>query len=260
MNAVMSTPETSQIDPAMLELFQAEMDTHIPVLDQGLLALEKNQAGAREIEAMMRAAHSIKGAARIVGIEPAVRVSHVMEDCFTAAKEARIALNSDAVDVLLQGVDALQRICSPAGGATIREASLAELLARLTSLKNGEPAAPAAATEPTPAAVWGSAQLVAATVHRDEPGITLPAVFDDASIASLRREMLDTLALGPRRIHFDFMQVDQLSAGGLAILASFAREAARAQPTPKIEAHGTLPAVQSVLRVAGLDGILGMER
>jgi len=70
----MATFDLSQLDPAMLELFQAEMDTHIPVLDQGLLALEKGQAGDREIEAMMRAAHSIKGAARIVGIEPAVRV------------------------------------------------------------------------------------------------------------------------------------------------------------------------------------------
>src|SRR5262249_59181440 len=97
----MSASESPQIDPAMLELFQAEMDTHIPVLNEGLLALEKGQAGAKEIEAMMRAAHSIKGAARIVGIEPAVRVSHVMEDCFTAAKESRITLTSDNREGLL---------------------------------------------------------------------------------------------------------------------------------------------------------------
>src|SRR5689334_16464186 len=200
----MSTPETSRIDPAMLELFQAEMDTHIPVLDQGLLALEKNQAGAREIEAMMRAAHSIKGAARIVGIEQAVRVSHVMEDCFTGAKEGRIALSSEAVDVLLQGVDILQRICASAGGSTITETSLAELLAQLTSLKNGEPPAPRTGTEPAATTSSGSAQLVAATVRRDEPGITLPAVFDDASVMSIRREMLDTLALRPGRIYLDF--------------------------------------------------------
>jgi two-component system sensor histidine kinase and response regulator WspE len=98
----MGTFEAFQIDPAMLELFQAEMDAHIPALNQGLLALEKSEAGARELEAMMRAAHSIKGAARIVGIEPAVRIAHVMEDCFTAAKDKRIELCSDSMDVLLQ--------------------------------------------------------------------------------------------------------------------------------------------------------------
>src|SRR5207344_1288905 len=115
----MSASGSFQIDPAMLELFQAEMDTHIPVLNEGLIALEKGQAGPREIEAMMRAAHSIKGAARIVGIEPAVRVSHVMEDCFTAAKNNSIVLSSDAVDVLLQGVDVLQRICSPQESSSV---------------------------------------------------------------------------------------------------------------------------------------------
>src|SRR4051794_38611266 len=159
----MSSSGSFQIDPAMLELFQAEMDTHIPVLNQGLLALEKGQAGARENEAMMRAAHSIKGAARIVGIEPAVRGSHVMEDCFTAAKEKRIALSSDAVDVLLQGVDALQRICSPQSGSAITEAFLQELLARLTSLKNGEPAATLSAAIPATGTTHASTSLVAAT-------------------------------------------------------------------------------------------------
>src|SRR4029079_15914567 len=138
--AVMGTFEAFQIDPAMLELFQAEMDANIPALNQGLLALEKSEAGARELEAMMRAAHSIKGAARIVGVEPAVRVAHVMEDCFTAAKDKRIALSSDSVDVLLQGVDALQRICSPQDGSTLADSALQELLNRIDLVKDGKSA------------------------------------------------------------------------------------------------------------------------
>src|SRR4051812_42370117 len=99
-------------DPVMLELFGAEVDMHLPILSEGLLAMEKGRAEKKEMESMMRAAHSIKGAARIVGNERAVRVAHVMEDCFTSAREDRISLSSEAVDVLLQGVDALQRICS----------------------------------------------------------------------------------------------------------------------------------------------------
>jgi anti-anti-sigma regulatory factor len=102
--------------------------------------------------------------------------------------------------------------------------------------------------------------LVAAAVRRDEPGITLPAIFDDASSSLIRREILDTLALRPGHIHLDFAQVDELSAGGLAILASFVREACRAQPPAKMEAHGVRPAVQSVLRVAGLDTIVVVDR
>ena len=58
----------------------------------------------------MRAAHSIKGAARIVGLDGVVELAHVMEDCFVAAQGKTITLTGDDVDVLLQGVDLLQNI------------------------------------------------------------------------------------------------------------------------------------------------------
>jgi two-component system sensor histidine kinase and response regulator WspE len=40
----------------------------------------------------MRAAHSLKGAARIVGMDAGVSVAHVMEDCLVAAQEGRLLL------------------------------------------------------------------------------------------------------------------------------------------------------------------------
>jgi two-component system sensor histidine kinase and response regulator WspE len=58
----------------------------------------------------MRAAHSLKGAARIVGLEAAVQVAHAMEDCFVAAQKGKIALSAEAVDVLLKSVDLFSRI------------------------------------------------------------------------------------------------------------------------------------------------------
>lgn len=254
----MGASDAFQTDRAMLELFQAEMDTHIPVLNQGLLALERAQAGAGAIETMMRAAHSIKGAARIVGIEPAVRVSHAMEDCFTAAKDLRIELGSDSVDVLLQGVDALQRICSPQESAALTETALQELLNRIGLVRDGKaPAAPAAAAPPAPTAPQN---LVAATVRRDEPSLTLPAVFDEASSAALRKEMLDTLSLRPARIQVDFAQLEQLTAAALALLVAFAGKAGANDPVPAIEGQAVCASVRSVLQVAGLAGPFGLNR
>src|SRR6478609_6786260 len=125
---------SGSIDPIMLELFAAEVDMHLPILSEGLLALEKGRASKQEIESMMRAAHSIKGAARIVGNDRAVRVSHLMEDCFTSAKEDRISLTSDAVDILLQGVDALQRICSTEPDPELNEELIGSLLERMAAV------------------------------------------------------------------------------------------------------------------------------
>lgn len=249
-------------DPEMLDLFRAEMDAHLPVLSSGLLALEKGQVTAQQIEAMMRAAHSIKGAARIVGIEPAVRVSHIMEDCFTAAKEGRITLSSGSVDVLLEGLDALQRICSPQDGEGVTEASLQALLAKIAGIRDGSPVG--AVASPKPAAPVSAApplsgNLVAATVDRDEPSITMPAAWDEQSVATLRRQMLDTLSLHPARIRLDFAHVERLSASALAILASFAREATRGSPPPRVQASEASKSVQAVLRTGGLGGDLGLD-
>ena len=96
---------------SILDLFRMEVETQAGILNNNLLALETNPNGVGELESLMRAAHSIKGAARIVQLDAAVQIAHVMEDCFVAAQERAIALdNPDQIDLLLQGVDMLQRI------------------------------------------------------------------------------------------------------------------------------------------------------
>lgn len=252
----MADSRDSSIDPAMLELFQAEMDTHIPVLNQGLLTLEKGVAGPGDIEAMMRAAHSIKGAARIVGLALAVRVAHVMEDCFTAAKEGSISLTSDDVDVLLQGVDALQRVCSPQADGPLAEASLESLVARLRELGHGQGSAQRAALPVHTAA----AETVPVMVQAEEPSVTLPSVFDEASAEVLRITLIEKLARQPARISLDFAQVGELSAAGLAFLVSFVEAATAANPPAAIEARRIGPGVRTVVRAAGLDRTMGIGR
>ena len=135
----------SSLDPALLDLFRAEIETHLPALSEGLLALEKDPNQPKRLEAMMRTAHSIKGAARIVGMETAVQVAHAMEDCFVAAQKGAITLTSDAVDELLGGVDALQRITLTDGGGAdegLTEESLRRWLGEIAVLRAGRPPAP----------------------------------------------------------------------------------------------------------------------
>ncbi|WP_211473979.1 hybrid sensor histidine kinase/response regulator [Collimonas humicola] len=96
-------------DASMLDLFRLEVETQAEVMSSGLLAIERS-ASPQELEACMRAAHSIKGAARIVGIQAGVDVTHVMEDCFVSAQQGKIQLGPRRIDQLLRGVDLLQRI------------------------------------------------------------------------------------------------------------------------------------------------------
>ncbi|WMD21663.1 hybrid sensor histidine kinase/response regulator [Achromobacter seleniivolatilans] len=126
-------------DASLLELFQLETRTQVQVLNNGLLALEHDPTSASQLEACMRAAHSLKGAARIVDLHPAVRIAHAMEDCLVAAQEGRLRLQATDIDALLMGTDLLQRVATP--GAELG-GEIDDLVARLSNAPNAPPAAP----------------------------------------------------------------------------------------------------------------------
>jgi chemotaxis protein histidine kinase CheA len=94
----------------MLELFRAEVESHSDSLTDSLLKLEQDPTATSLLEGMMRAAHSIKGAARIVRVDPAAEVAHVMEDCFVAAQRGELVLEPAGIDVLLRSVDLLSQV------------------------------------------------------------------------------------------------------------------------------------------------------
>ncbi|CAE6780832.1 hybrid sensor histidine kinase/response regulator [Paraburkholderia domus] len=96
--------------PSLIDLFREEARTQARVLNDGLLALDRAPRDAAALEACMRAAHSLKGAARIVGVQVGVELAHAMEDCFVAAQEGRALLDATWIDALLRGVDIVARI------------------------------------------------------------------------------------------------------------------------------------------------------
>ncbi|QLF93801.1 hybrid sensor histidine kinase/response regulator [Pseudomonas sp. ABC1] len=132
------TPDQMR-DASLLDLFRMEAEAQKQVLDTGLLVLERDSTNAAELEACMRAAHSLKGAARIVGLELGVQVAHAMEDLLVAAQEGRLCLSPDHIDALLQGSDLLLRIGQAQPDADIG-AQTDTLTARLQMLQGGAPA------------------------------------------------------------------------------------------------------------------------
>jgi two-component system sensor histidine kinase and response regulator WspE len=91
-------------DSSLFELFRLEAEEQACVLQTGLIQLEAGEVSAASLEALMRASHSLKGAARIVGLDLIVRLTHAMEDRFVAAQGGR-ALNSEEIDRLLKATD-----------------------------------------------------------------------------------------------------------------------------------------------------------
>jgi two-component system sensor histidine kinase and response regulator WspE len=146
------------VDSSLLELFLIEVETNVAILNDGLLALEDDPGAAEKLEALMRSAHSIKGAARVVGLDVAIKLAHVMEDCFVAAQKGEFSPTSTHIDILLQGVDMLTRISEVAkSGDTLLLTELREnveqLVTALSTILTGgavtQPLSPQNTAKPT---------------------------------------------------------------------------------------------------------------
>lgn len=106
----MSVTDKDLSEMSMIELFRMEAESHCSTLVDELLILESNPADPDALAALMRAAHSIKGAARIVNFDILVELTHAMEDIFSSAQDGSIVLNSSDIDTLLAGVDLIGTI------------------------------------------------------------------------------------------------------------------------------------------------------
>lgn len=103
---------------SMLDLFRVEAENQTAILTSGLLEIERGGPNAQQLETLMRAAHSLKGAARIVNIQLVVRVAHAMEDCFVAAQQGKLQLRQPEIDILLRGVDLLLNLSKRSDGSS----------------------------------------------------------------------------------------------------------------------------------------------
>lgn len=114
---------------ATRDLFRQECDQQASVLSDGLLLLEQepDRPDHRDLlDQMMRAAHSLKGAARAVGLDAAVSLAHVTEDQLERARQDNLRISPDLIDALLAASDLLKRYGSAvATGAGLPDEALA---------------------------------------------------------------------------------------------------------------------------------------
>jgi len=95
---------------SMLDMFRAEAETQTALLATGLMELERGVVAAQTFEVLMRAVHSLKGAARLVNLQAATQMAHVLEDYFVAAQHNACVPDHSQIDLLLSGVDLLAQL------------------------------------------------------------------------------------------------------------------------------------------------------
>ena len=136
-------------DPELLATFRAEVEERLASLQSGLLALETHASPRQVVTLLFRDAHTVKGSARMLGLEGVLHVAHNMEDLLGALRDGRFEARKDHVDLLLAACDGIARALP--GEDALPDAALQPIVDALASAVAGadEVAVPVLA-QPTP--------------------------------------------------------------------------------------------------------------
>jgi two-component system chemotaxis sensor kinase CheA len=142
------------------QVFFEESFEGLEVMESGLLDLEIGRPDSEAINAIFRAAHSIKGGSGTFGFTAISDFTHILETLLDEMRNGTRDVTRAAVDVLLLAVDSLREMLSAArDGAEFDAAAVAEVHAQLEEqlrLGHGESPAPAAAASVAAAPATGS--------------------------------------------------------------------------------------------------------
>jgi two-component system chemotaxis sensor kinase CheA len=92
-------------DQDLYQYFRIEAREIVTDLSRDLLGLEKGGEPAEPLARLLRQAHTLKGAARVVRLPKIADIAHAMEDTLTPHRDAADAVTKDEISRLLQQVD-----------------------------------------------------------------------------------------------------------------------------------------------------------
>ncbi|MEN8166949.1 MAG: chemotaxis protein CheA [Pseudomonadota bacterium] len=90
------------------QVFFEESFEGLDIMENGLLNMDPGTLDDEEINAIFRAAHSIKGGSGTFGFNAISNFTHVMETLLDEMRDGRRPLTAEAVDALLRSVDILR--------------------------------------------------------------------------------------------------------------------------------------------------------
>jgi chemosensory pili system protein ChpA (sensor histidine kinase/response regulator) len=108
--SVADLPPDNEIPQEVLEFFIPEAEEHLQVITECLLSLEANPHANDDIHRLLRAIHTVKGAAAQVGWRRIARVAHRTEDLVGRVRDGSLRPSAEIVDICLESVDILKKI------------------------------------------------------------------------------------------------------------------------------------------------------
>ncbi len=124
-------------DPELIATFRAEVEERLASLQAGLLQLEASKTPKQAIALLFRDAHTVKGSARMLGLDGVLQLAHTSEDLLGALRDGRFSIRKDLIDLLLAACDAIGRAI-PGAAHQLADSDLTPMNAVLKQALAGE--------------------------------------------------------------------------------------------------------------------------
>ncbi len=122
----------------LLGCFKAEAVERLQKLDDGILALEKDGMDDSVLDSLFREAHTLKGAAAMIGCAEISALAHGFEDILSGLKKGDVAIGK-VTGVLFQCCDAIKEILEALDGSSNPEVDVEKLLRSFDRLLASKP-------------------------------------------------------------------------------------------------------------------------
>ena len=94
----------------MLDGYKAENDELLQKMEDSLMDIQENGMDDENINAVFRAAHTIKGSSGMFGIDYIVNFTHIAENLLDKIRNHKIEINDDIIELLLACKDQMQTL------------------------------------------------------------------------------------------------------------------------------------------------------
>jgi two-component system chemotaxis sensor kinase CheA len=149
-------------DPEILFSFLQEAREHLDTIEDDILTLER-EWNEDLVHSIFRSMHTIKGVAGFIGLKKVKQLSHRLENLLDELRLGSIEVNSECIDILLQGSDRLNLLVTSLEeqssgfnsrkGGLVHEnaAAIDDLVSKVDAILASDTVAPAPASAPAPA-------------------------------------------------------------------------------------------------------------
>jgi len=182
-------------DPELLATFRAEVDDRLASLSAGLLQLEAHPSPKQLVAGLFRDAHTVKGSARMMGLQQVLDTAHAAEDLLGALRDGRFQVRRDLVDLLLATVDGISRSI-PGAPAPVAPDHLLALIDALRAALNGDDPV-TIPRPPEPAFALPAPPRPSAATPGSAPGLTPPTTPSTAPSTASSTKPIPTPAPPP---------------------------------------------------------------